>query len=63
MVVKLGNMFVCDRCGEMTFMEKTDDSKAMPDGWDHHYNTGNLCPNCSEEYNELFKGFMQREKK
>lgn len=72
---KLGKLIICDRCGEMKFLQYTGKTEldggftrvnhfeGMPDGWNwHNHQIGLLCPNCNAEYTEFLERFMQREK-
>lgn len=29
----------------------------LPEGWENHYETGQLCPKCNEEYNVIIEKF------
>ena len=63
----------CDRCGTTCFRKHIGKGEAdggyttwdkfenMPDGWEHHTDTGTLCPRCNGEYWNLIKHFKQVE--
>ena len=61
----------CDRCGITCFRKHIGKGEAdggyttwdkfenLPDGWEHHTDTGTLCPHCNGEYWNLIKDFKQ----
>ena len=67
-----GRLTVCDRCGANVFSKCTCKGEAdggftqwnefedLPDGWSSHFNTGDLCPKCSKEYDKLMSDFLTR---
>lgn len=65
-----GCMTHCCRCGLTIFRECTGEGEAdggftrwntfepLPDGWEHHNDTGRLCPDCEHEYQRMMDHFM-----
>jgi hypothetical protein len=63
-----GRLLVCDRCGETVFCECTGEgetdggytrwNKFKPaEGWSVEVDIGNMCPRCTESYNEVIRQF------
>lgn len=63
-----GRMMTCDRCGKEQFFKHINDSETdggftrwnnfeSADGWSHEYRIGDLCPECTEEYERLKEQF------
>jgi hypothetical protein len=67
-----GQLVTCDRCGENVFRKWTgeketdggftrwDTFKDLPEGWSVVRNMGDLCPDCSAEWNKLETEFMSK---
>ena len=65
-----GKLVSCDRCGEQIFLKCTGEGERdggftrwnefepFPEGWEHQYNIGRLCPKCNEKYKQLINTFM-----
>lgn len=64
-----GRLTICDRCGEKVFSKTNGEGELdggftrwnkfepLPDGWEYHGETGQLCPKCNEEYMSLIEKF------
>lgn len=67
---KKGLLKTCDRCGKTVFLKVLEDGvtdggytrwnrfEDPPEGWDYKRETGNLCPECKQEYDKLLLSFM-----
>lgn len=73
-MVKVGKLFVCDRCGNTGFTEyngpanrcgETDmyynNRYEKLEGWEI-WDGKNLCPDCAKEYHMRLKGFWKEGK-
>lgn len=49
-----GKIFSCNRCGDSIFIE-SNTNLCIPDGWEWHKETGHMCPECSAEWNNLWR--------
>lgn len=71
-----GKLGTCDRCGKSIFLKCTGEKEldggytryntfeSYPDGWEHHYEVGRLCPTCNAEWNNVvvtFKRYVKEE--
>lgn len=75
MAEQVGKLVSCDRCGKQIFLECVGEGErdggftrwnkfeAFPEGWDWHSETGQLCPECNNEYKALFNTFMTEGRK
>ena len=67
-----GQMRTCDRCGVTVFLKCTGEGErdggftrwnefeAAPKGWVHHIKTGDLCPDCNQEFSKLCTDFERQ---
>ena len=65
-----GKIVACDRCGAQVFLRCAGEGEAdggftrwnkfepFPDGWEHRYDMGRLCPACNKEYEKFINSFM-----
>lgn len=67
-----GRLLICDRCGKEQFFKHINDGEMdggftrwnnfeSSDGWSHEYEIGDLCPECTEEF-EILKEEFKRAK-
>lgn len=63
-----GLLIKCDRCGETGFFKTIGDGEMdggftrwnkfeSAEGWSCEYDIGDLCPNCSQEFEDMKLGF------
>ena len=68
-----GQLRTCDRCGATIFLKTTGEGETDggytrwnkfedAKGWTNPYEIGDLCPNCSEEWDILRAEFKRRTK-
>lgn len=69
-----GQLVTCDRCGKTIFRECIGEGETdggftrwnkftdLPKDWTKPYNIGDLCPDCSLEWELLEQEFMSRRK-
>jgi hypothetical protein len=62
-----GQLMTCDKCGKQVFLRAIGEGETdggytrwnkfepFPDGWS--VEEGDLCPDCTKEYQEMLKGF------
>lgn len=64
-----GELRTCDRCGKTQFFKCTGEKErdggytrwnTFEDavGWDYKREIGDMCPECSEEYNNRYEKFL-----
>lgn len=69
-MIKVGKLFVCDRCGNTGFAEYNMpiQRNGLIDPYDNHYEKldgweiwewKNLCPDCAKEYHMRLAGFWK----
>lgn len=72
-MIKIGNLYTCDRCGKTGFAEYDGPMQrnGLIDPYDDHYkklegweiwNGRNLCPDCAKEYHRRIDGFWTEKK-
>lgn len=73
-MIKVGKLFVCDRCGNTGFTEYNGPANRCGEidiynnryekleGWEI-WDGKNLCPDCAKEYHMRLKGFWKEETK
>lgn len=72
-MIKIGKLYICDRCGGAGFSEYNVpiQRNGLIDSYDDHYEKlkdweiwegKNLCPDCTTEYHMRLKGFWKEEK-
>jgi hypothetical protein len=65
-----GRKYTCDRCGLEVFCKCTGEGETdggftrwnefepLPDGWQTHFEVGQLCPVCNQEYTIFITRFI-----
>ena len=59
-MVKIGSLFICDRCGKEHFFENGWETTYVDDvsGWSEELGGKQLCPDCSKELNKILDKFF-----
>lgn len=64
-----GKLVTCDRCGAKIFTPCTGEGERdggftrwnyfapLPEGWNKHYEVGQLCPDCNQKYEDIINEF------
>lgn len=66
-----GRKIVCDRCGQSTFVRCNGEGEMdggytrwnkfeQAEGWQWEHGVGDLCPECSKEWNEMQEAFKRK---
>lgn len=69
-----GRLITCDRCGKTIFVKAVSDREMdggftrwtefeKAEGWTHESFIGDLCPECSQEYDCLKEEFKYKQKR
>lgn len=60
----IGKIITCDRCGKKIKLKYLGDNdifktfEDVPNDWKYHLDTGWLCPDCQEAYQNMISMFM-----
>lgn len=59
-----GQLVTCERCGKTTFRKDTNLGffEKLPEGWINPPTIGDLCPDCSLEWERLEEEFENKKK-
>lgn len=68
-----GRLITCDRCGKSIFVKAIRDEERDggftrwtvfedAEGWGYEHFIGNLCPECTKEYERLKEEFKNKQK-
>lgn len=67
-----GQLVTCDRCGQTVFLKSIGEGEtdggytrwnkfeSFPTGWSVKSDLGDLCPDCSREWNRIETDFMNK---